>query len=647
MAEMKTLNGYEIVDAKARQRIQELEGSGTSGGTTDSLTTVVKSLAELKSAISNGNRNIALGASFEVGERLIIPTGCCLNGCGYTITRATGYEGILLRANPDCRIQDLIIDGNRGNMVSPNWENTNEINGNSRLILDRVTIINGNEAITTHGDDVIIRNCKITNCGGNGIHFTGGHRTRVENCTIIGTNLNSSMGNAGGCIKWCDVCRDIVVTGCWLENGRSAFGNILTVTDSNIQLIGNTAKDCRDSAADIVFSSSGIPKNIIIDANMFRDCAVFKAWSEDAQLPASIPLIISNNIFENTPIHLDRVSDTILSGNTIKGKSYIKGTWIPRTIISNNIIDDTSDEQIAAVDVTQAHNLKLVDNYIRAKYRGFSIGIGCADAVVSGNTIRQNYSSAYLAGKFLNLGANGARFENNSVASYKSPLWFEMYGNIVGNKFYVSDTSTYGIDINESKAAGSGTIFKENRTNGATWIEGGSGKNLIENNDIPLEDDVFKTLRTSLISLTSDVPSKVIVGDSFECVLVAADGCSLPKSVTIINNGKTSREGLHHEYDSTTGKLVINCVMGAVVILASTGDTAAIIFTIDGEPYIAKEGTKWELWCGTNEGISLGLHGTDTVLYDNKGNWLRDANGAVVGEKAISDGGKYYLLTEP
>lgn len=523
---------------------------------------VVCTSLELKQAISRGIKDIYLGAGFTLAEKITLNSGMCLNGNGYTVTRATGYEETLFSIENGSTIRNIKIDGNRENMVNPRWETTREIVASDKCIIEDVEIVNGNEAILlNNGYDAIVRGCRITDCGGNGIHFSGSHRARVENCTVINSNLKSGMGHEDGCIIWSNLCEDIVCLNNWCEGGIAGFGSIDSEDNSNAKLIGNTVKNCT-TAIDLRMHNNGDARNTIINSNHFISSGNIQITATGDTIPESVNCIIQSNIFDDTGINIYSVTDIIISDNTFNGEgAYVKLEQASKISLNNNRIDNATGGGYGVYVNTGCKDIKITNNYIRAKGYGlYDLG---RDTFVVGNTFRQNYEDG--SGYFFNFYASGLVFNDNNIAIYKDGIPPNMNNaTIKGNKFYMVEDSKTAIYLTSSKI---NHICAENRSNGQFALASSAENCIYENNNIPLPT-IFDNLTAAFTNVTSVVPTKVIKGDKFTCTLIADDGYKLPESITITNNGVNCVVNNDYTYDKKTGNVVIQCVMGAVTITA-------------------------------------------------------------------------------
>lgn len=540
----------------------------------------VHSLAELKSAIANDKRNIALGASFAVGEEITFKPNTSFYGCGYTITREAGYEHELIRLGANCRIQDLVINGNRTAMLNPESLETCDLCGAPFCIIENVTIQDGNEGIIVYTDN-IVRNCKIYNCGGNGIHLSSGHRSRIENNVIIGTNLDDRFALNNGCIFSCMFNVDVVISNNYLEGGYSGVGSIDLLNNSNIKVIGNTIKDCTyattisaNTDTEVGSDTYGLPigpKNIIFAKNHFINCNQFMIYSHTNSIANIIDCIISNNIFEGTYIDVNRVGGITISGNIFKGNieaPYIESRSSSRLHILDNQMRGVS-ESVNGLDLEDCDNLCVKNNHICTQKVRI---VTCRHISVIGNAFHQQYVAG-ARDYFISFSTNNnVIFAQNIVVAYTGCLRITSYSTVVGNHCYLYESAPqYVMEVPTSE---NNVVVKDNRKVGGSISLKANDTNAYENNEVALYDDVFQTLTMTLTNVTSSsVPTKIILGDAFSFVLSANEGYSLPDTISVTNGGQESTRAQDYYYDKTTGKVTISCVKGAVVITA-TGVTS-------------------------------------------------------------------------
>lgn len=362
---------------------------------------VVTNSTELNLALSNGKNVIVIkkNADISVSSTIMIPEGTMLIGYGAKLTRAVGFQDAMLRLAANCHIVGLTINGNRTAMASPTWDTTTEIRvALGKCVIDDITIIDGNEAIVVYGDDVIIRGCKITNCGGNGIHFSGANRTNVENCTIIGTNKVVGMGHEDGCIIWSNLCENTTCTNNYLKDGLSGFGSLDSIDNSNITLANNTIVNMINHAIDIVAPADNAADNIVITGNRIYNSKMVSVKNVSTT-PTSITeqVIISNNILIDTYLDIRNVNNIIVSGNVIR-----------RSII------DLSDE-LSGIQIIRTNNIcitgNIIENYKYSLYPDdFTTGISI------GNNIFKNFGRYGLnLAWIVNASTNNNKFINDSA----------------------------------------------------------------------------------------------------------------------------------------------------------------------------------------------------------------------------------------
>ena len=524
---------------------------------------IVSTWAGLLEALSKNQTHIRLlkGATLTANSTATVPEGTVIDGLGAKVIRATGFEKTMFSLNSNCRIRDITIDGNRNAMVSPSWSTTIEIATQSNCVVENVTNINGNEPILVYGDDTIVRDCNITNCGGNGIHFSGASRVRVENCTVIGANKRSGMGHEDGCIIWSNECTDVVCINNWCEDGKYGFGSIDSPDNGNVKLIGNTVKNCTETI-DIINPSQSA-ENVIMSNNHFINSGRIYFNNTDNKTPARLKIIIDGNILEKTRIQANYYSNITITNNIVKdGHIDIKGC--ADLIISNNNIDTKTNEK--AISVDSVYSMLINNNKLRATDTVLRL-YDVKNCKVSFNTIRQNNIGTKSDYAIFN-GASNTIFEGNTFALYGKGINILSNNTFVNNIILMADSSLTAMAASTNNT---NTLVSGNRTNGvksSALVDTSNGSSRVGGfNDLAPIDDVFANCTMTLTNCTSDAPTKATIGDELTITLTANSGYSLPTSISGTNNGVTLNAS-DYSYDSTTGVITIYAVFGAIAITA-------------------------------------------------------------------------------
>ena len=529
-----------------------------------STTNYISTFAELKEATLADVTPIILayGVTIETNETLTLHTGTTLIGNGATIKRATGHENKLIYLHRNCRVQDLIIDGNRSAMVSPTWDKTAEIATSAGCVIDNVTINNGNEAICVYGDNCVITNCNINNCGGNGIHFSGSNNTRVENCRVINANLRTGMGHEDGCIIWSNECDHIVCSNNWCEGGIAGFGSIDAAFNSHVKLIGNTVKNCT-VAIDLCYQNKA-PHDIVITGNTFIDSGKIDLYKTNNQIFVAGHLVVDGNLFINTNAEFFHVTDVNMLGNIFKNGSP-RFTRCARINIANNTINNAKDTAKDGIWANKCLNVVIEGNYVLAHKDVLNVGYSTG-VTVRGNNIHNVYSPSNTD---YCINCNSVRnllFDGNIITLYRKGLNIPSYAHIMNNTILCASSNFNSLMLSD---AATNVLIRGNRINGGKTFSTVSTTNIVDGNDMGAYDDVFVSVTKTFKNLTADTPAKVTKGDEFAFTIVANEGSTLPETISITNNGITMDVN-EYEYDNTTGDVLIHCVCGDIVVVAET-----------------------------------------------------------------------------
>lgn len=521
----------------------------------------ISTFEELKTATLEDVTPIILehGVTIEVSETLTFHEGTTLIGNGATIKRASGHENKLIYLHRNCRVQDLVIDGNRSAMVSPTWQNTADIATSTGCVIDNVTINEGNEAICVYGDNCVITNCNINNCGGNGIHFSGSNNTRVENCRVINANLRSGMGHEDGCIIWSNECDHIVCSNNWCEGGIAGFGSIDAAFNSHVKLIGNTVKDCT-VAIDLAYQEKA-PHDLIISNNTFINSGKIDLYKTNSQIYVAGHIVIDGNLFVDTDASFVHVTDVSMTGNIFKN-GCPSFTRCARVTIANNTVNNARDTAKNGIFANKCLNVVVEGNYVRAHKDVLNVGYSTG-VTVRGNNIRNVYSPSNTDYCINCNSVSNLIFDGNIVVLYRRGLTIPSYATIINNVILCATTNFNSLMLSDSRT---NVLIRNNRINGGKSFATVT-TNVIENNDIGANDDVFVSVTKTLTNLTADTPAKATKGDEFAFTIIPNEGCTLPDTISIKNNGITMDVN-EYEYNNTTGEVIIHCVCGDIVITA-------------------------------------------------------------------------------
>jgi len=527
--------------------------------------TLVSTLAELSAAFSAGKSVIILksGTNFEVSSQINVPANTYIIGYSATIKRADAFDGVLLRLAKNCKIEGVSIDGNRTNTTAPTWDTTTEIRvgADGNCIIDNVWIAHGNEAIICYGDNTIVRGCKITDCGGNAIHFSGGNNTRVEDCVVIGCNKKSGMGHEDGCIIWSDQCNYITCTGNWVEDGISGFGSLDWENNDNAKIIGNTIKDCRASAIDIT-SAVKFPKNIIISGNHIINSKKMIVANYQSDKVMSKSIVIDDNYFYATDLDA-RYVDGIIISNNIFDDCYVIAIYCEHAIVKANKIDTNN---ATAIYCDYSNYIVIADNDVRCVQYGVRI-YNANNAVVDSNIIRQKYHTNNPNEPAIKtaLDAMNSSITNNKLFVYYG---FGIYlfdnATVIGNSVDCAANTVKGLQLNNNR---SGSVWIGNTSNGGISITPGSNSYAAGN--IASTSTSFLKVTQAFTNVTSNREGACLYGDEYAFILTADDGHTLPSAITIEMGGTTLVADTGYSYNSETGECVIFKVTGAVTITAN------------------------------------------------------------------------------
>lgn len=533
----------------------------------------VRTEAELRLAAQSGIPNISLsrGADITLTKRITFPCGTVLRGNGATIRRATGYEDVLLEFAENCRVSNLTVDGNREAMVSPAWSRTIEITVRENCVIEQVTVQDGNEAIICYGGDCRVENCRLLNCGGNGIHFSGADRVRVADCKVIGANKRSGMGHENGCIIWSNECRYIDCENNYCEDGLAGFGSLDSACNSYAKILGNTVRNCT-YAVNAEFGSQlaeGM-HHLTVSDNQFFDSGMVLV-SRTVPVSRIEGVVISDNMCRNTVIRLQGVFRPTVMGNnldnrglSVQNSSVALQGCVGAVVSGNTVIDRYLGIYIA----DESPDAVCTGNQVSSVYRGIMIGEKCHNSVVVGNRIRQTETGKDGDYGIFLLNARNVKISENVISLYGGiGILVGSHVTCTGNTILMAEDTGIAIRCYGGEHA---YIVTQNMTN-ATFAVSTGENSVIEDNLINDYNDFF-TVTFALTHLLAEGGGKAMTYDAYTCLLAAEEGYCLPECVSVSAGDTVLSTDMDYTYDAQSGKLTVFAVRDNLTVTATAAE---------------------------------------------------------------------------
>lgn len=559
--------GYAYVGSSDPYRIYNFNGSSwvNSGADISVVSTnIIHTIQDLKFALNNGVKNIifdTLGAYLELGESIQIPSGVSVDATNAFVRRTAGYNGNLFALATRSILKGITIDGNRSSVTNPSWSSTTEITIRAYSLVEDCTIINGNEAIICYGDWAVVRRCKISDCSGNGIHFSGGDHQRVENCRVVNTNIlkrtgAGEMGHDDGCIIWSNLCNYTICKGNYCELGLSGFGSLDTADNSFAIIEDNYVKDCDYAIEAIQPTRSSLLRGLSLIGNTFENSNKVDIHESDSshKIGDIKGIIIKGNRFINTGLQVTFTGGSIIDGNYIDG-----GT----------------------LDIGYNLALTFTNNFVKI---GGGISPILEDSVISNNIIN-------CRGYLFNLQSDGRNIVTNNIfrqTSTTSQSFTNQGVTVKSNTIFDGNvvcmySSGRAIQVNNNSKVLNNTIIHANEDNVGIIVFGGASNIIVKNNqgNCPnsissitngIASDNFTTYSPGsrgFLDVTCSMPDctlsgwgKVLYADDYYAKL---EGTALPGSISITMGG-SALAASDFTYDPATGDIVIPNCTGAIVI---------------------------------------------------------------------------------
>jgi hypothetical protein len=377
----------------------------------------------------------------------------------------TTSNGIAVR--DDCRVYDLIMDGNRANHTFGNWETTHELHMEGlRSLASGCTVRNASsEAIYLERDGITVTNCTVLNADGNGVHLAFSARAMLHGLRIVNVNLRPAVGHADGCIVLSAAVDGLTVKDCHLENGISGVASWDQRDNSNITIVGNTIVGCTQSALEGLSPGTDAPFHVVIANNRIYDSVAFyvKGYHGAATTVFPSHVVFAGNYLRNTRVEIGSARHVTVVGNQIEDS----GTTAPQ------------------ISVFDSRQVLVRGNSIAGGRHGVAVFGTSENVLVEGNTLtRQSEGAIFMpTAGLLNCQvlANHVTADDTSAAGYK--------GITVSGKEVARENV---ISISRGEAgilANSQSIVKDNvvRKGAATYsirAPSGSSGVLIKDNEV-------------------------------------------------------------------------------------------------------------------------------------------------------------------
>lgn len=425
------------------------------------------------------------------GNVLTLATTVGINASG-TTTVAVSYDVVDMAG--DCRIYDLVIDGNKANWTSYRWSNTKEIQtSGSRCIVSGCRLNNspGEGIYVTGGDYHRILDNWITNTNGNGLHLSGTNNPLIHGNRLDTTNLDTSVGHADGCMTFSNLIADAVIQNNYFANSSLAgIGSIDSPDNSDVTIIGNVIKNCTTWAINIQPPNVAV-SNVVIVGNRCYSCGPIAVYNATGGTASAFPskVVIADNYLYQTRLNLTICKNVLVSGNLLEypGEQVLVPIGITDTvrctIQGNQIIGGqygvylTNDGHAGSSCQSNLINANLLSG----QYNG---GIKIEEAsvvntLIQGNVIENDAGTASSTYDGIALGTGEvARGNSINIVAGRAGIHAISAGAIIEHNLVRSTGATYSIRAD----AGTTTVIKSNYVTAA--VSDGGTNTLSDNTTI-------------------------------------------------------------------------------------------------------------------------------------------------------------------
>jgi hypothetical protein len=292
-------------------------------------------------------------------------------------TVITAFSPIYASSIAGIKIIGLEFDGNRANNATlAKWQLHSAVvlYSDRGVVQDCYVHDEVSEGLTLGGAGVSARNNSITDCGGNGIHFSGcagaeASGNYIKNCNILGT----APGHTDGLICFSNATEYTHIVNNYLDTGISGVASIDSDDNSNVVITGNIIRNCTTTAIEGTFPATTKGGKCTVTGNLIYDSIKVEINFTPSFAAGSGPYgwVVANNYLSNTSVIV------------------AKGFGIS---VSGNVISMPSDTVNVAVAVSDCQQVTIAGNQITGGLNAIYVsGANCAAIKVSGNTLLNNY----------------------------------------------------------------------------------------------------------------------------------------------------------------------------------------------------------------------------------------------------------------
>lgn len=405
-------------------------------------------------------------------------------GTNFTVAFPSGgtlvsVSSIIYGGADDVTILGLEVNGNRANNTAlAKWEIFNAIRLSSArgMIRDCYVHDEVSEGMYVGGDGITVTDCKVIDCGGNGIHFSAAAGLKavgnfVKNCNILGT----APGHADGMIIFSNATEYAHIIGNYMDTGICGVGSIDSADNSSVVIQGNIIRNCTTYAIEGILPSVLGGKCVISD-NLIYDSIELSITNTGSFSAALGPYncIVADNFLQNTIIKIVKGVGLSVSGNHINIAADVARYGIQIADVQGAIVSgNTIVGGLHGIELSGSNSARvsIAGNSLLNQYaRGISVANAHSGVAVSIDDNTVSVLSSYTT----NGSYYGVVLQNNTVCR--------------NNTLDVQTTSTQsGILCPNGGVSANGAIVTGNvvRSAGLTYAiraAGGSQNNWIVGN---------------------------------------------------------------------------------------------------------------------------------------------------------------------
>lgn len=281
---------------------------------------------------ATGSRSTLRFISTISGQTITIAGTFDRSFSGTTNVYLGGHQLYIGAAYDNCRVVDLILDGNLSNWTLTNWDVGVGIyvDANKNTLVEHCRLVNqiGDAMQTNDSTNAVFAYCDVQTCAGRGFSLGGTGSdvgSKILGCRFYNceTNPNAYLSPPGGgsndghgAINCSLGGTDSLIHGCVIDTGITGIGGVGAAQNSGITIADNVIRSMSLFAIEGVGKAAGTPAvNVTIKGNRIYNCMRVSLDQGAANPNVALEWAVRDNLLYETDMLVNNYQQVEISGN--------------------------------------------------------------------------------------------------------------------------------------------------------------------------------------------------------------------------------------------------------------------------------------------------------------------------------------------